>query len=519
MSFAQSPATCAIAALLLSVSASSSFALTADEVWAEMQGLAIEAEVAITATARREGDRLVLTAITIPLGPPTERVDLKLERIDLQERPDGTVAVLLPPEFPVTFDAAANDPDIDFVTLAASAPGFSLVIAGLGEKAEFDLSAPSFAVSLDEIAPALELEERLDINLAIADLSVQHRMDLSSPTKTVLSSLRLGTLHGDALVAVDGAEETVNFTVDLSSVVGNLDAVVPQSADSERLEGTIDGENPLPALLQVLGDGLSLTGNLSHGPFVLQGDTEQAGERIHVEMSAMSGEANAGITADAMFYEVSLGKTEMATTGDLPDVDYSNLSLGVGGFAYGVSVGIGDLVSPQEARLWARLTDLTIPPEVWAEADPSGTLGLEPLSYGLDVAARYAIGPEMLEPDWQPNPNVFPPLDIVDLTLKELMFRGAGITFDGSGVLAFDETDLTTFDGLPAPEGKMSFSATGVNALIERLVGAGLIPAEELTGLRMGLMFIFKAGETADSLVSKIEFREKSFFLNGLKIR
>jgi Uncharacterized protein conserved in bacteria (DUF2125) len=519
MPVAQNPAPFALAALLLSVSAPSVFALTAEEVWAEAQRLAAEADVTLTAITRRQGDRLVLTGVVIPFGPLTERVDLKLERIDLQERPDGTVAVLLPPAFPVTFDLRASDPDFDFITLAASAPGFSLVIAGLGEEAALDLSAPSLVLSLAEVVPALDVTEQLDVNLAIADLSLQHKMDLASPTKTVVSSLRLGTLHGDAFVAVDDVADTVSFAVDLSNVEGNLDAFVPQSADSARLEGTIDDDNPLAAMLQVLGDGLSLSANLSHGPFVLLAESTTPGEQVRAEISALSGAAKAGVGAEGLFYELSLGKTEMATTGDLPELDYPKMSIGIGGLAYGVSVGIGDLVSPQKARVWARLTDLTIPPEIWAEADPSGTLGLEPLSYGLDASATYAVGPEMLEPGWRPDPNAFPPLDIVDLTLNELMFRGAGITLDGKGSLAFDETDLTTFEGLPAPEGKLAFTATGVNALLDRLVAAGLVPPDELTAFRMGLMVIAKAGKTPDSLVSDIEFREKSLFLNGMKIR
>ena len=55
--------------------------------------------------------------------------------------------------------------------------------------------------------------------------------------------------------------------------------------------------------------------------------------------------------------------------------------------------------------------------------------------------------------------------------------------------------------------------------MIERLSSAGMIPDEDLTGLRMGLMFIAKAGADPDSLVSQIEFRDHALFLNGIKLR
>ena len=120
----------ALALAVLLQAAGPSAALTADEIWADVQRLSRETNAEITATARRQGNRLILTGLASPVGPAEERVLVRLDRVDLLEQPDGSVSVVLPPEFPVTFDLQQSDPDFDLLVLAASAPGFSLVISG-----------------------------------------------------------------------------------------------------------------------------------------------------------------------------------------------------------------------------------------------------------------------------------------------------------------------------------------------------------------------------------------------------
>jgi hypothetical protein len=501
--------------LLLTSAAS---ALTADELWAEAQRLAKEAGAPVTATTRREGDRLVLTDIAIPIGPTDDAADLRLKRIDLQDRPDGTVAVLLPPSFPVTFDLRVNEPDFDLMTLTASAPDFSLVVSGIGDQAAFDLKVPSLTMSLEKIMPALGPTEEFDFNIALADLGVQHKMDLTTSAISIASSARLGTLHWDILADTDRQEEKFTASFDLSGVEGKLDAVVPPSVSRQRMREIDKSENPLPEILKAFNDGLTMQSGVSFEGFGLRVDVDSPAEKGTVEFTSASGHVKGRFDPEAAGYDISLGKTSMLARG-LPELEVPEVAMSVAEFGYGISFGIGDLVSPQEARVHARLVDLTLPPEIWAKSDPTGILGSEPMSYAIDILAHYALSPEMLQPGWKPDPNVFPPVDLVDVVLKELKFRGVGIVLDGGGSLTFDESDLVTYPDFPAPEGKVTITATGVNTLIDRLVAAGLVPDEELAGLRMGLMFIAKAGATPDSLKSEVEFNDKSFYLNGLKIR
>lgn len=489
-------------------------ALTAEEVWADWTRLARAADVTIAATTRREGDRLVVSGISIPVGPPGERVDLQLDRIELQDLPDGRVAVLLPPSFPVTVEGPGPD-GRERVILTASAPALSLVVSGIGETAAFDLTAPSLALTLDRVEPAID--ETVEVTVALADLVVEHRMDLLAETQEVATTASLGALRGEARFD-DGKAERGTITLDIAGMTSALTAVLPPGFVPDPAADPDQSPPTLPEVLDFLAAGLRLSGEATVTGFALNADMTGSSKGGVADITLGSGTFSAGLDQSAAHYEIALGRVGIKGR-DLPEPDLSDIEMSVDEAGYGISVGIGDLVSPQDARFWMRMTELTLPPEAWAEADPSSALGSEPISWALDVTARYALGAEMLQSDWAPTPGVFPPMDLIEVALKELAFSGAGIGVGGAGALGFDESDLVTFEGVPAPEGKLSFTAEGVNGLIDRLVAAGMVPEDEVAGFRFGLMFIAKAGATPDSLVSTLEFRDKGFFLNGVKIR
>ena len=54
--------------------------------------------------------------------------------------------------------------------------------------------------------------------------------------------------------------------------------------------------------------------------------------------------------------------------------------------------------------------------------------------------------------------------------------------------------DLTTFDGMPRPEGALDLELTGGNTLLDTLVAMGLLPEEQAMGARMMLGLFARPG-------------------------
>ena len=91
-------------------------------------------------------------------------------------------------------------------------------------------------------------------------------------------------------------------------------------------------------------------------------------------------------------------------------------------------------------------------------------------------------------------------------------------TVTGTGALTFDNTDLVTFGGMPAPTGQIDLKLVGGNTLMDKLVAMGLLPEDQAMGFRMMLsMFANATGE--DELSSVLEFKDGGFFANGQRLQ
>ena len=112
------------------------------------------------------------------------------------------------------------------------------------------------------------------------------------------------------------------------------------------------------------------------------------------------------------------------------------------------------------------------------------------------------------------------PGELNAVTLNALTVRAAGAELTGEGAFTFDNSDLETFDGMPAPEGSVDLALSGGNGLLDKLVNMGLLPEEQAMGARMmmGLFAVPGAGE--DSLTSKIEVKSDGQILaNGQRLK
>ena len=90
----------------------------------------------------------------------------------------------------------------------------------------------------------------------------------------------------------------------------------------------------------------------------------------------------------------------------------------------------------------------------------------------MDTAAMAAVG--------DASPFLLNALDI-----NALQVTAVGAELTGTGAFTFDNTDMTTFDGVPAPTGKLDLKLTGANALIDKVVAMGMITQDDAMGYKM----------------------------------
>lgn len=90
----------------------------------------------------------------------------------------------------------------------------------------------------------------------------------------------------------------------------------------------------------------------------------------------------------------------------------------------------------------------------------------------------------------------------------------------GTGDFAFNNDDLSTFDGMPAPSGEANLTLAGANTLLDKLIGMGLVSDSDAMGARMMMGMLAVPGDGEDTLTSKIEVTEDGQIkANGQRIK
>jgi hypothetical protein len=113
-----------------------------------------------------------------------------------------------------------------------------------------------------------------------------------------------------------------------------------------------------------------------------------------------------------------------------------------------------------------------------------------------------------------------PPAELNALTLNSLTVRLAGAELTGEGDFTFDNSDLESFGGMPAPLGAIDLRLVGGNGLLDKLVAMGLLPQDQASGARMMMGLFARPGEGDDTLVSRIEVNEEGQVLaNGQRLK
>ncbi len=176
---------------------------------------------------------------------------------------------------------------------------------------------------------------------------------------------------------------------------------------------------------------------------------------------------------------------------------------------------------PQDFRLQFGLDQLELSDDIWSMIDAGQQLPRDPAIVNLDVAG--SVLSELDFFDFQSLENAFAggkmPVKVDRANINDITISAIGASAEATGEFVFDNEDMTTFPGVPRPEGSASVDVVGANALMDRLVAMGLLPEDQVFGARMMIgMFARETGD--DQLNSTIEINPEGHVLvNGERIR
>ena len=493
-------------AIALFLPASSVFALTPEEVWENWKSRVTGASTVVTVESeQRVGDTLEIKGITLGL-PIDEKVTASaaFAQMNLKALPDNSVLITFGETQTITITDTANSANSDALTIVQQ--GTEIIATGTIDAVSYEGKATKITAS-GTLGSAMGNDGPLAIELTLhnakgSDITTRDAEGNMSTTGTSSG----GPLQLSMSNSTPEAGKSVVVNAEIASYSGSNAIVTPAAANQMKLD-------------EALRNGMSLLSDGSFGKVTFTVDFADGEETAATSGTIDSVAAKIGISQKAMEYSLSTGATTVSVEGNqlpLPKIDVSLAELG-----YRILMPMSKTEAAEDFAYETRIVDLALSEGLWSMIDPTSQLGRDPITVIADVKGKGALQIDLLDPGLQDGSAEVPdmPIRLDSLDLTQLLIKAVGAELGASGALVFDNNDLTSWEGIPAPTGKITANAKGVNALLDKLVALGFVGPDELTGARMMIAMFAKPGANPDELVSELDFQGPSLSINGQRIR
>ncbi len=471
--------------------------VTADDVWKGMTDYyAALGQSVTTGSTAMQGDTLVVTDAVFASTVPEGSFSATFAEIRLKELGDGRVEVTLPGEVPIRMLSKPESGEAVDMGLKFTQSGLSMIVSGTPEDTAYDLTAPEMAIVVDGMTVDGS-DVPLKLNVKLSGNSGSYRMTTAAGRK-VVSDMKVEKL--DFEVAAQDPEGKGDFSASgsLAGLTGTSDAAIPDGVDMADMHAALQA-------------GLDMSGNFafSGGGYVM--DFEDEADTMHAQSTGGAGTLHFKMSKSGMAYGGS-GKdsTVSLQVSALPmpiDVSIDETAIEIA-----LPVSKSDSAEPFSALV--KLVDLKVSDGLWAMFDPTSQLPRDPATLIVDLAGSAKMAVDIFDPKQAETIAGAPPGELEALDIRELQVSAVGAELTGKGAMTFDNSS-----GTPKPLGAVDMQLVGGNALIDKLVGMGLVPEDQAMGARM-MMGLFAVPTGEDQLTSKIEFKEDGgVYANGQRIQ
>lgn len=497
------------AAAIFVVSAQAALAdLSAQEVWQDWKAYLTSAGYTVSGTEDQSGSTLTVSDVSMTMPIPEEDGSgtLTLPEIKFVENGDGTVNVLLPQEFPLGFEFSAEGEDFAGTLVYAHA-GTPMKVSGDTENMNYDYSSGKVSLTLDSLRAEGETipAEVVQAQIALDDVVTKTAMTRNG-ARNYDQSLTASSFSYDIAFQDPESDDHGVFKGMLRGLGFTGTSTVPAEA----------GSGDMQALLAA-GFAFDGTFTFNGGSGMISGADGR--DTFAMESSSEGGEIAVAMDRRHLSYDLSQTGTTVNLSGS--DIPFP-LALSMAEAGLKLMLPLEKSEEEQDFALGVTLRDFAVPEMLWGLIDPTGQLPHDPATLVLDLAGKGKVLFDMFDPETVKDleKGGAQPGELNALTVKQLRVSAAGAELTGTGDFTFNNEDLTSFDGMPAPAGAADLKLTGANTLIDRLIQMGLISDGDAMGARMMMGMLAVPGEGEDTLTSKIEISEDGQIrANGQRIK
>ncbi len=491
-------------ALVLSTSAALA-EVTPEQVWESWQALYTAGGQDLSVSgAARNGDTLEVTGLVV-----THKDELggsyavSIDKVSFKDNGNGTVVVTMSDSFLMELAFPQTDEGPSSIKLTVSQPGATITAGGSAEATQYDFTAPTIAVTLDEVKDEAGKVLDTQATVVMTDMQGSYLMTRSGETVALDSSFAAQAMALDLSGNNPESSSTGTIKVAITDLKGAT-------------KGTFLGPDLMANMAMALNSGFTTDSTMSFGPMSIDVDVADSAGPVKMAGTATGGGLVLGIDKVRVNYGSSLTGANFSLSG--PDIPFPEVTFGFGETAFNVLMPASKSDLPQDFAFLTKIVDLTISEDIWGIFDPAANLSRDPATFILDTKGTGRWLADIMDPAYQSD-GLEPPGELNSLDLTQFLVKVAGAQVAATGGLTFDNTDLMSFDGMPAPSGEINVTITGVQKLIDNLIAMGLLPDDQAMGFRMMLGMFTRPGAAPDEVTSLIEFKDGGFFANGQRLQ
>lgn len=491
-----------LAGLLISTAAWAD--LTAEQVWQNWKDQTASYGQTVTTTGEaRDGNALTVSGVSVTSDADGVKTEVRLDSIVLTEQGDGTVKVTMSEQIPISFVITAEGQAPQTVTGRLDQPGLTVLATDEGTATRYDFTAPTMTLTVD-VPPGPDNPATTAVTAAVTAVAGTYR----------IASADLSQI--DSSATADSARITVHAVDPTEGTGGTLDLTFNANALASTTKANVLPSEELEDMAAALAKGFAVDSTVTYGSSDFSMDFTR-GPADNTQSSGSFGPGNVTIALDKDRLAYGGGVKEASLKVSGAQIPFPELTASFAESAFDLQMPVSQAETPQDFKLLTRLVDLKISDEIWSMFDPGAALPRDPATVVLDLSGTGRWLMDMFSPAAQEMDSV--PGEINSLAVNDLQLRAVGAEVTGTGAFTFDNTDLTTFDGVPAPTGKLSLKIVGANGLLDRLSQSGLLPQDQVMGARMMMGLFARPGTEPDTLTSELEFKDKGFFANGQQLQ
>ena len=479
-------------------------AMTPAEVWQKWKDFAASTGQTITTGSETvSGDTLVVSKANFAATQADGKFNTAIDEIRFRDLGDGTVEVTTSPSYSITVDGKSADGKATNVAITVSQTNMRTIAGGSPASTSYDVSADSIAIattSVTEDGVALPV----NVNVVLTGAGGNYVMAEGSAGMVDLTS----TFNARSMaVSILADDQSNGSKVNLQANVASFAAVT---------NGTFGTMAQMEQLAAALTAGFATDFGFTYGPVNYSVDLTENGAPTMIKGKSDGGSLGIALDKTKMAFKGGGKGVEVLISG--AQIPFPEVAIHYAQSAFDFWIPVSKSPEPQNFTMVAKVIGLTVSDDIWAMFDPTATLPRDPATVILESKGTARLDADIMNEAAMAEAGQAPgQLQSFEISAMQLTVGGADFT--GNGALTFDNSDLVTFQGMPAPTGKIDLKLVGGNGLLDKLIALGYVPEDQAIGVRMMMGLFARPGDGPDTLTSTVEFKDKGLFANGMQLQ